>query len=133
MSSIATAYRAASRPRRIISLVLSILTIMSSIGILAIFITQPEIFLSAGTSGLSPTEKAILGAREYLLFLPMIALALLLRMPGATAPGRSPLTVPLVFGIVAAGICVASSVYPQAVVLISGAFFLVGVMSSGLG
>lgn len=133
MSSIAIAYRRAARVRRIASLILSILTILLSVGILVIFVTRPEIFLSTGTSGLSRTEMAVLDAREYLLFLPMIALVLLIRMPRSASPARSPLAMPLIFGIVAAGLCVASYVYPQAVVLVAGAFFLVGVLTSGMG
>ncbi|MFB7252452.1 hypothetical protein [Microbacterium sp. NPDC056234] len=133
MSSIAIAYREAARMRRVSSLVLSILTIVMSIGILVIFVTRPEVFLSTGTSALTPTETAIIDAREHLLLLPIIALALLLRMPRRTPPDHSSLTVPLVFGIVAAGLCVACYVYPQAVVLIAGAFFLTGVLLSGAG
>ena len=133
MSGLVIAYRGAARARRIASIALSILTIVLSISILAIFIAQPEIFLSVGMSGLTRMETIILGAREYLLFLPMIALALLIRMPRQKPPGRSPLAVPLTLGIVAAGLCLISYVYPQAMVLISGAFFLVGVVSSGLG
>ena len=133
MSSFAIAYREASRVRRIVSIALSILTIVLSTGILVIFITQPETFLSVGLSELSPVERVVIGAREYLLFLPMIALGLLIRMPRPASPGRSPLTWPLTFGIVAAGLCLASYVYPQAVVLISGALFLVGVLTSGAG
>lgn len=117
--------------RRIASIALSILTIVLSIGILVVFITQPEIFLSLGMSELAPVERIILDAREYLLFLPMIALGLLIRMPRSASPGRSSLAVPLTFGLIGAGLCLASYVYPQAVVLISGAFFLVGVLSSG--
>ncbi|WP_460799998.1 hypothetical protein [Microbacterium sp. GXF0217] len=133
ISSFAIAYREAGRARRVVSIALSILTIVLSIGILAIFLTRPEIFLSMGMSALTGAEQVVIGAREYLLFLPMIALGLLIRMPRPAPPARSTSRWPLTLGIIGAALCLASYVYPQAVVLISGLFFFVGVLSTRAG
>ncbi|UYO97816.1 hypothetical protein OED01_03600 [Microbacterium sp. M28] len=130
MSSIASTYKEAIHGRRIASLVLSIATIVMSLGILAMFIAQPAIFLSMGTLGLSPAEAALIDSLASLPLLPIAALALLIRMPKRDAAGASVRTAPLTFGIVAACLCAACFLYPQALMLMSAVFFLVGVLTS---
>ncbi|WP_243229823.1 hypothetical protein [Microbacterium sp. CIAB417] len=126
MSSLAITYRQAAPFRRVASVLLSILTVVLSIAILAVFVTRPSTFLGEGTFGLDPVRTALMESREVLPLAPIAALALLIGMQKRDASGRPVRRVPMAFGVAAAILCALTVVYPNVSVIIAALLSIVG-------
>lgn len=115
----------AIRTRRVLSMILSCVTIVATVPILAIAITDPALTFSDGTHGMPLLLALLMDSALYWIFPGIITLVLLSSLP---RPRSLAERLPKMFGIVALVLSASCILYPLAMSAFAALTFLIGIV-----